>query len=280
MKLSDIMLTLKQDSSGITTNPLLEGIDIEFLRKMECNSQNHKGLKELLVEMNSIAESLQVEDIEHQKDFYSKYSEAKFYVYFKYKREVPIELVPRQTEIKTPDFGITFDGQTFYGEVKSFLMAGGNLNYKRTLNEGLQSRIDAEDEIRQGKCVGSGIQVIQPHLRNEKTYDSSSVKLVIDNLIVKFDQNFKEEQYSQGATISLIYLNSLNFPLYGLGSIKQKILPIYLDDSVNSPVSGELWWAAFGLINNFIWGYSVDSSCYYILWRFGLRPLTCLTMVL
>ena len=110
-------------------------------------------------------------------------------------------------------------------------MAGGNLNYDRALNDGLQSRIDAEDEIRKGKHVGCGIQIIQPHLRNVTNYDPFSVRIVIDNLIAKFNQNFKEEQYSHGDTLSLIYLNDHNFPLYGLGTIKQKMLPIYFDDA-------------------------------------------------
>lgn len=252
LKLSDVALKLKQDASSITTNPLLNAIDIKFLKKIESMSQHDEELKKIHDEMNTIMQTLRIEDIEKQKELHTKYGEAKFYVYFKGKSGITTKVIPRKKGIKTPDFKINSDGHTFYGEVKSLLMAGGNLNYDRALNDGLQSRIDAEDEIRKGKHVGCGIQIIQPHLRNVTNYDPFSVRIVIDNLIAKFNQNFKEEQYSHGDTLSLIYLNDHNFPLYGLGTIKQKMLPIYFDDARNSPVSGELWWAAFAHLGNYI----------------------------
>ena len=45
LKLSDVALKLKQDASSITTNPLLNAIDIKFLKKIESMSQHDEELK-------------------------------------------------------------------------------------------------------------------------------------------------------------------------------------------------------------------------------------------
>ena len=132
------------------------------------------------------------------------------------------------------------------------MMADGDANYKAALSGGLDARIAAESQLTGTNRVGSGIQVIQPHHRGGKPYDHSSVKLVIDNLIDKMDSNFKPEQYSCSDTFSLVYLNDYNFTLYGLGTMKQKAAPVYFDEAMGAPVSGELWNAAFASLGNLI----------------------------
>ncbi len=52
---------------------------------------------------------------------------------------------------------------------------------------------------------------------------------------------------------------------------------VFLGEAITG---GKIVGIVLGFFGIFLCGYSVDSSSYYILWRFALRPLTCLTMVL
>jgi hypothetical protein len=127
-------------------------------------------------------------------------------------------------------------------------MAFGDFKYKDTMNRTKEARINAEEQIRSGRLVGIGETVITPHSKNEQDYDSHSIRIVIENLINKFAQNYKDGQYSLGDTISFVYLNEHNFTLYGFGNKRKKIVPFYFDQQMRAIVSGELWAAVFGKI--------------------------------
>jgi ribosomal protein S17E len=115
------------------------------------------------------------------------------------------------------------------------------------MEEGLENKIELEKQIRSGKKIAFVESTIDPHSKNKKDYAPSSVKLIIDRIIEKFDQNYDENQYTMGTTISLIYLHTYIFPLYTSGC--NAIVPVYsinLYDNGKVPVTGELWAAAFG----------------------------------
>jgi hypothetical protein len=127
-------------------------------------------------------------------------------------------------------------------------MTGGNLKYKTTMSNGKNVKIDTKKQLTEGKHISIGEQIIKPHVKKESDYEPDSVRTVIENLIDKFSQNYKVEQYTKGVTISLVYLNEHNFPLYSFGTTMQKILPFYIDCDRKALVSGELWTAVFGKI--------------------------------
>ena len=96
MKLSDVILSLQQEASGITTNPLLIGMNRDFLRKVEDRAEGDEGLKRLHDEMVTIAVDVHLEDLDKQRRLFTAYGEAKFYLYLKSKGGVVVEVIPRE----------------------------------------------------------------------------------------------------------------------------------------------------------------------------------------
>lgn len=247
MRLSEQILELKQATNTVTSNPLLDAINLRFIEQMEVLGATDRGASRILAQMSKIVEGLKIQDIESHKRLYGRYGEAKFYVSFKDKQDVQIEHLSDHGRggQAGPDFCIRYGGREFFGEVKSPVMLGGNLKYGKLMEDSLAAKINVETQAKQ-TGIGIGLQVIAPHQKNNRAYDERRVTLVIENLIDKFSQNYKPEQYAMGDTLSLIYLNPQNFPLFSFGTLANKILAVYFDKTRNAPVSGDLWSAAFG----------------------------------
>jgi len=246
MRLSKSLLKIMQETNDISQNPLLAAIDINFIEEMEKESSADPEICKIISKMEKLIRDINIQDFDELRQVYTTYGQAKFYK--ELKNRFSISTVPEKKGRRTPDFKILCGEREFYAEVKSFMMSGGDLKYKTTMDDATDAQIDAEKQLHGGKCVGIGEQIIQPHLKNNRDYDSFSIRIIIENLIDKFSQNYKDEQYNMGDTISFVYLNEYNFTLYGSGSNKQKIIPFYFDHSRRAPVSGELWTAAFGKI--------------------------------
>ncbi len=246
MKFSEQILELQRKTNMVAFNPLLDAIDVSFIKYLENLSDTDQGARRILAQMSHVVVGLKIQDIDGHKRLYGRYGEAKFYVLLKDSHGVQIEVLSeRGMDARGgPDFRIMHQGQEFFAEVKSPVMLGGNPKYNSIMEQSLETKIAAEDQARQ-TGVGIKVQVIEPHQKNGKSCNQESVKLVIENLIQKFSQNYKSSQYARGDTVALIYLAAHNFPLFGC-PIEEKILAVHCDRVLKVPISGELWSAAFG----------------------------------
>jgi hypothetical protein len=246
MKFSEQILELQRETNMVAFNPLLDAIDVSFIKYLENFSDTDQGARRILGQMSHVVRRLKIQDIDGHKRLYGRYGEAKFYVLLKDSHGVQIEVLSeRGLDARGgPDFRIMYQGQEFFAEVKSPVMLGGNPKYNSIMERSLETKIAAEDQARQ-TGAGIGVQVIEPHQKDGRSFSQEKVKLVIENLIQKFSQNYKSGQYAAGDTLALIYLAAHNFPLSG-GPIDEKILAVHFDRILKAPISGELWSAAFG----------------------------------
>ncbi len=242
----DKLLKLMQEINDIGSSFLMLYIKLDFIEKMELESEQNKSFKEALSQIDKLADKAlkNVEDYNSLTEIKNIYSEI--YILSKLQSLLSINKIP-ETDSKTPDYKVRFRGEDIYIELKSLNMLGGNLKHKDIMNDSLDTKIVAEEQIKDGSNVGMGIQVIQPYLSHNKVYDHSSPKLVIESLIDKINQNIKEQQYSLGDTILLIDLSD-QLPLISKPS--EAIQEHYFDDVGNTNVSGELWNVAFGKLDD------------------------------
>lgn len=245
MKLWPCLLRFIQDSNSITTSPLLQSIDMDFIEALEAEAEAlpETYCDRVARELYRLASVCGVDSIQEQRQLYAKYSEA--CMFWQIRRQVHIERVPK-AETPTPDFSIAFRKRRFHAECKALFMLDGNAGYQRTLDKGLDNKIDLERQVCTGKTIAWAEQVIQPHYREGKAYDASSTKHIIENIISKLEQNIKAGQYRQGETILLVDLTQL--PI--VGRVLDNLLPVYFDEQMKSSISGQLWQVAFGHIGN------------------------------
>ncbi len=242
----DKLLKLKQEINSVGSSFPMLYIKLDFIEKMELEADQNTAFKEAVSQINQLADKAlkNIEDYSSLTEIKNIYSEA--YILSKLQSLLHIHKIS-ETDSKTPDYKVKFRGGDIYIELKSLNMLGGNLKHKDIMNESLDSKITAEEQIKKGAKVGFGGQEIQPYLSHNKEYDPRSTRLVIESLIDKINQNIKKEQYSMGDTILLVDLSD---QLLLLSRPSEAIQEKYFDDMGNTQVSGELWYVAFGRLGD------------------------------
>jgi hypothetical protein len=248
--LKDIFLSLKQRTNSLTINPLLNSFDQEDLKLLDTEAVTEPFIAEKKKNILGLMKETSIDYDPKLKSAYDEYSEAMTYLRLK-NIFGKVERIAEGKE-KTPDFKIelSYDDNgeakicTVYAELKSLSFASGNLNYKKTMEQGLDAQIDIEKQLKQGRQIGFGITEIQPLHKDNKKYDPTSTKYAIETVIEKIEQNIKEGQYSYGETVLIVDLKQLILPSY----FKEGGVPIFQEKQYNSFVSGVQWNAAFGKV--------------------------------
>ncbi len=245
-EIRDKLLKLKKEINSVGSSFPMLYIKLDFVEKMELEAEQTPAFKEALFQISQLADKAlrNIEDYNSLTEMKNIYSEA--YILSKLRSLLNINKIP-ETDSKTPDYKVRFRDGDIYIELKSLNMLGGTLKHKDIMNDSLDSKITAEEQIRKGSKVGFGEQEIQPYLSHNKKYDPRSTRLVIESLVDKINQNIKEEQYSLGDTILLVDLSD-QLPL--LSKPSEAIQEKYFDDIGNTKVSGELWNVAFGKLGD------------------------------
>jgi hypothetical protein len=254
--LKDKFLTLKQQSNSITNNPLLNSFDQEKLEYLDSEAVSDTFIADKKKNILNLIKNTKIDFDPKLKSAYDEYSEALAYLMFKSKFPT-VDRVPEKKGENTPDFKIELsDNQNgenqdcvIYAELKSMSFADGNLNYKKTMEQGLESQIDIERQLKKGSKVAFGIVEIQPLHKDNKKYDPYSTRYAIETLIEKIEQNIKEGQYSLGDTILIVDLKQLSLPSY----FKEGAVPIFQEKQYNSYLSGVQWNVALGKAGHLIY---------------------------
>ncbi len=242
-------LSLKQQSNSITNNPLLNSFEQENLEKLDSEAVSDTFIAHKKKKILDLIKDTRIDFDPKLKSAYDEYSEALTYLVLKSKFP-SVDRVPEKKGENTPDFKIEFtcDNNSeiqnciIYAELKSMSFADRNLNYKKAMEQGLESQIEIERQLKKGSKVGFGIVEIQPLHKGNKKYDSYSTRYAIETLIDKIEQNIKEGQYSIGNTVLIVDLKQLTLPSY----FKEGAVPIFQENKYNSFMSGVQWNVAFG----------------------------------
>ena len=237
------VFTLKEESRKITTvNPLLDVFNLDFCQKIDSFSRKNQFFQDKKAQLIELLKDYDVGYDEKLKSAVEVYNEVLNYHLLSQK--VVIEPV-KENNSKTPDFLIRNNSDNFYLEVKTLGFNDGGINYIKTIEDGLESKINIEDQIHSGKRVASAITVIAP-LRKDKGYSPFSVKHIIEIVVRKIEQNLKKEQFEVGDTFLLVDLHLIPLP----SNWCEASVPIYQEPDNQSMVSGTLWNISFGKLGD------------------------------
>lgn len=246
VSLYEKILRIKQNISDYGSSHLIMDLDLNFIDKMEFDSNDDRDFKEAVLAIDVLATKVvkDIEDYGSLMEITNLYAEA--YILSKLRSMLSIKKIP-ETSSKTPDFKVKFRDGDLYIELKSLNMFEGGLKHKKIMHDGLDRKIDIENQISKGEQVGFAEQEIQPYKVDNKDYDPRSPRMVIEALIDKISQNIKADQYALGDTILLVDLSS-QLPILSLPY--QSIQTKFFDVDLNAHVSGELWSVAFGKVGD------------------------------
>ncbi|MDH5647657.1 MAG: hypothetical protein OEZ01_16720 [Candidatus Heimdallarchaeota archaeon] len=269
MHIKEKILELHRSSSEYTpVKPLLNGISIDLLDKIVDDSTCDTFLENRLKQMEAALDGINISHGPKWKDLYSLYKEME--IYLRLKSSFIIEAIP-ETDHKTPDFCIQFRGEKIFAELKTLLAMYADLFYKSIDEAGLDAAVKTETELINAVAnpsenfspdkiiIFSSEIVVAPH-RKDATYDPRSKLHVIKNIINKFAQNFKREQYACGNTISIIDITQLGL----ISPLILSLLPIHKSLSPQQSIafeSGELWNIAFGVQNQILFRQPEFNGC-------------------
>jgi hypothetical protein len=245
-KIKDKLLKLKQEINSIVCSIPLDYVNLDFVEKMELESQENNVFKDTLKKINLLLKKAlnNLGDNDSLIKIKNIYSEA--YIYSKLKSVLAIQKLPEEKNKKTPDYSVKYRGKEIFIELKSPNMLGGTLKHRTIMYDALDSKIDTEMQIQNGSKVAFSEHLIKPYRKeNGDEYDYSSVRLVIESLIGKIDQNIKNGQYSLGDTVLLVDLSD-QLPL--ISTPQLSIQELYDYEPCKTMVSGDLWHVAFGKI--------------------------------
>jgi len=250
MSIEDKILKLKQVTNAITHNPLLDCFEQDELKIIDNSALLDKFIADKKKKIFSLIDKLNIDFDSKLKSAFDEYIEAMTYLRLKAKFD-NVERI-KESNDKTPDFKIefnqdfnnTFSNYCVYAELKTMSFAQANNNYIYAMNQGLNSNIEIEKQLKNGRKVAFGLTEIQPLYNSNKDYDPYSVKYAIEILIEKIEQNIKEGQFSKGETVLIIDLKQLILP----SDFKEGGVPVSIENQYHSLVSGVHWNVAFGKI--------------------------------
>ncbi|MBK6949087.1 MAG: hypothetical protein IPH16_14430 [Haliscomenobacter sp.] len=102
------ILELKQSVSGISTNPVLDLIELSDCQQLDSLAKSDAFVSKKIKEIIKLSENLKLDFDSKYKSIYDNYSEATLYAFLRQKNN--IEAIPEGIT-KTPDFKILIDNE-------------------------------------------------------------------------------------------------------------------------------------------------------------------------
>lgn len=237
--LHDIILKIKQETSSITNNPVIDAFNLDECKLLDSKAASDTFIKDKIDKCLNYLDKLKIDFNPSYKSAYEEYNEAITYVELSKKYQT--NRIP-ETSTPTPDFKVESNGEfpfDIFVEAKALSFLDGNLNYIEAQKSSLEANISIEGQIQDGKKIAFGETIISPFLKRDKL---PSTKELIDIYIDKINNNIKSGQYSLGDTVLLIDIKQLL-----LGSHwDESGIALYQEGLMKSIVSGVLWHTAFG----------------------------------
>ena len=232
--------TLNEYSTSLS----LYSIELDILRAIDLEAHRNHILDTFRNDLRCRLDQVSgIDDVTAFSQAFEIYGKILAYLYLR--ERVPTERIPERKDQKTPDFRCAPpDGKPFYVEVKSFDIVGGDTRKRDMLDDGLDTKAELAEQLREGKQVAMAESVIAPFRRagETKTYDPRSLIRVINTLREKSLGAFKEGQFEDGPTLALVVIDRLLLP-----GGKFDLAPYsYADFNAGGITSGVLWHMAYG----------------------------------
>ncbi len=228
-----------QDANSIASNNYLTFLQ-DAIEQVENASSSDQLLSEYVKQLLDIAKLKNFSlDPNKTNEFAQLLGEAHFYLLCKNKG-VSLERVKEGAK-KTPDFKLK--DNDIYFEIKTLSVVSGGRGIQQSLDDSLESHIEIEDQLKNGKRIVFSETVVQPY--GEKPYKKvkGTITAVIETLLEKTRQNIKQGQYYNGNTFLVLNLSII--PPFRTDNYVLR--PAYCDDYMfKKAVTGELWMLAFG----------------------------------
>ncbi len=232
--------------SGLTLNASLMAVNLELLRGIDLLAHADPTYGTFVVDMKAIlAKVKSPPDPTAYSQFFEIYAEA-MVLHFLRGRGIRTSRVA--DTVSAPDFCCELeDGREYFVEVKALDIVGGAHRHKEIMEDHLETHVEIERQLREGRSVASAAREIaplrKPHIDND--YDSYGLKRLIDTIRDKCRHAFKPQQFERGPTFALIVADRLILP-----GRKASIVPYYYSDGPGGQacISGELWHAAYGTV--------------------------------
>jgi hypothetical protein len=248
MNLWNTLLPLHQALSPVTHNHALSYLGketIELIDSFAGDAAATETVQKRIEEIREWADRClaQIDNVNNFVVLKEKFSELLMFT--KLARRYATEAIPERAT-PTPDFRVQFKTLELFVEMKSLNLLKPEVNLRTIMNDALESKIETERQIKQGRRVAMSAFVIQPYRRGDD-YKPDSTTAVVEALIEKVDQNIGKDQFGFGPTILLLdFSNQLLLHGSPSGNLKRE----FVCDAENVPVpqSGELWHLAFGAV--------------------------------
>lgn len=248
MNLWNTLLPLHQALSSVSHNHALSYLgkdNIELIDSFTGDAAATEIVKKRIEGIREWADRClaQIDNVNNFVALKEKFSELLMFT--KLARRYPTQAIPERAT-PTPDFRVQFKTLDLFVEMKSLNLLNPEVNLRTIMNDALESKIETERQIKQGRHVAMSAFVIQPYRRGDK-YKPDSTTAVVEALIEKVDQNIGKGQFSFGPTILLLDFSD-QLLLHGSPSGNLKREFVCEEENVPVPQSGELWHLAFGAV--------------------------------
>lgn len=248
MRIAEQILKLKQETSSIAANPILDLIDLAKVEAFEAIAQTNKDYKRKLESIENLLKGLTYIYDKRYQDIFNAYNELVIFELLSTK--VNVKIINEREGQKTPDYQIFLNDEDFiFSDLKSLHFVDGNLNYIDIQEQGFKSKIELEKEGRKGekKILFSSDPIVVSPFRKGNNLNHYNLNVIIEHIIAKAINNYKAEQIKY-QNINGLYLIDLTqmfiWPDF------QEGLPVYNAKLYGELNSGILWNVAFGEIND------------------------------
>jgi hypothetical protein len=248
MSLWTTLLPLHQALSSVSHNHALSYLGKENIELIDSFTGDEAATETVQKRIEGLRTWVDrcLADIDNVNNFVAlkeKFSELLMFT--KLARRYPTQAIP-ETTTPTPDFYVKFRTLDLFVEMKSLNLLNTEANLRSIMNDALESKIETEHQVKQGRRVAMSHFVIQPYRRSDN-YNPDSTTAVVEALIEKVDQNIGRDQFGFGSTILLLDFSN-QLLLHGSPRDNLKREFVCNAENVAVPQSGELWHLGFGAV--------------------------------
>jgi len=245
--LKDRILKLKQDTTVLTCNPILDEFDMDECDILDELCPSNSYINSKVNDCLNYLKNLSVHFEDSYISAFSSYIEAMTYLELIKKFDV-VRIT--ETTVPTPDFKI-IDKENkleIFAEVKSLSYFDGILNYHEVQETALQNQIISTEKIQAGEKIVSTLTEYTPFKKRNSTKRNTSSLYIIESIIDKINNLYKHEQFANPDTILIVDLKL--FSGYFLSI--ENVSAFFYENTPDQIASGTLWNIAFGKNGNLI----------------------------
>ncbi|MFZ7090818.1 hypothetical protein [Primorskyibacter sp. 2E233] len=244
-----VFLKRKRELLGTSSDYSLDSIDSVLLQGLERQASDDEDLRKILGEFKDrLSKKRGIQDTTASAQAYEIFGEAVAYSHLSSKFKT--RRLPTRQGVATPDFEChTREGKKFFVEVKSLEIVDGEFRLSELQEGALESQIDIDRQIAEGKKVAFGISETAPYRKFKEITGHSPHKQASETISKKLRGAFKSSQFNEGPTFGYAIVNKLIIP-----GGKNSITPYYTEKIYEDYccMTGCVWMATFGTIGMLI----------------------------